>query len=61
MRNIFTLLLILIQSTLSFAQFFSVGSNQTICLGDTAQVIAILSGPGTSGCNGSIDSLASNS
>ena len=38
---------------------FSVGNNQTICLGDSAQIIATLSGTGTSGCNGSIDSLAS--
>jgi len=38
---------------------FSVGNNQTICLGDSAQVIATLSGPGTSGCTGGVDSLAS--
>ena len=38
---------------------FSLGNNQTICLGDSAEIIATLSGPGTSGCNGSIDSLAS--
>ena len=44
---------------MSYAQF-SVGPNQTICFGDTAQVIATLSGPGTSGCNGAIDSLSSN-
>ena len=37
----------------------SVGSDQTICLGEEFQVIAALSGAGTSGCNGSIDSLAS--
>lgn len=37
----------------------SVGSDQTICLGEEVQVIAALSGAGTSGCNGSIDSLAS--
>ena len=54
MKKIFTLLLIASYSLLSSAQF-SVGNNQTICLGDTAQVIATLSGPGTSGCNGIID------
>ena len=59
MKRLFTLLLILGQSSFSFAQF-SVGNNQTICLNDTAQVIATLSGPGTSGCNGAIDSLVSN-
>jgi hypothetical protein len=36
---------------------FSVGNNQTICLGDSAQVIATLSGPGTAGCSGVTDSL----
>ena len=36
----------------------SVGNNQTICLGDTAQIIAISSGPAAS-CSGAIDSLAS--
>ena len=56
MKRLFTFLFILGQSSFSFAQF-SVGPNQTICLGDTAQVIATLSGPGTSGCNGIIDSL----
>jgi hypothetical protein len=35
----------------------SIGNDQTICLGNTAQIIATLSG--TSGCNGAIDSLAS--
>ena len=60
MQKLFTLLFILGQSSFSFAQLFSVGNNQTICLGDTAEVIAILSGPGTSGCNGAIDSLVSN-
>jgi hypothetical protein len=59
MQKLFTLLLIISYSFLSFAQF-SIGNNQTICLGDTAEVIAILSGPGTSGCNGAIDSLVSN-
>ena len=56
MKRIFILLLIISCSLMSYAQF-SVGPNQTICLGDTAQVIATLSGPGTSGCNGIIDSL----
>ena len=59
MKKLFTLLLIISYSLLSFSQF-SVGNNQTICLGDTAEVIAILSGPGTTGCNGAIDSLVSN-
>ncbi|NQZ55538.1 MAG: hypothetical protein HRS51_03445, partial [Candidatus Nitrosopelagicus sp.] len=59
MKKLFTFLFILGQSSFSFAQF-SVGNNQTICLNDTAQVIATLSGPGTSGCNGAIDSLVSN-
>ena len=59
MRKFFALLLIISYSFLSFTQF-SIGNNQTICLGDTAEVIAILSGPGTSGCNGAIDSLVSN-
>ena len=36
---------------------FSIGNNQTICLGDSAQVIATLSGPGTVGCSGVTDSL----
>ena len=36
---------------------FSIGNNQTICLGDTAQIIATLSGPGTTGCSGVTDSL----
>ena len=36
----------------------SVGSDQTICLNDTAQIIATISGPGTSGCSGVSDSLA---
>jgi len=35
----------------------SVGNNQTICLGDSAQIIATLSGPGTTGCSGVTDSL----
>ena len=38
---------------------FSVGNNQIICLGDAAQVIATLSGPGTAGCTGGVDSIAS--
>jgi len=37
----------------------SVGIDQDICLGDEAQIIATLSGPGTSGCSGGTDSLAS--
>ncbi len=36
----------------------SVGNNQTICLGDSAQIIATLSGTGTAGCSGVTDSLA---
>ena len=56
MKKILTFLLIISYSFLSYAQF-SVGPNQTICLGDTAQVIATLSGSGTSNCNGVIDSL----
>ena len=36
---------------------FSIGNNQTICSGDTAQIIATLSGPGTTGCSGVTDSL----
>ena len=38
---------------------FSVGNDQAICLGDTAQIIATLSGPGTAGCSGANDSLFS--
>jgi hypothetical protein len=38
----------------------SVGIDQDICLGDEAQIIATLSGAGTSGCSGATDSLASN-
>ena len=53
------LLLLLLCSPLFVWGQFSVGNDQTICLGDTAQIIAALSGPGTSGCNGSIDSLSS--
>jgi hypothetical protein len=53
-----TLLILLCFPMIGFAQL-SVGNDQTICLGDTAQIIATLSGPGTSGCNGAIDSLAS--
>ena len=56
MKKVITFLLIISYSLLSYAQF-SVGPNQTICLGDTAQVIATLSGPGTSSCNGVVDSL----
>ena len=53
------LLLILIAlPMIGFGQL-SIGNNQTICLGDSSQIIATLSGPGTSGCNGAIDSLAS--
>ena len=52
------LLILLCFPIIGFGQF-SVGNNQTICLGDSAQIIATLSGPGTAGCNGAIDSLAS--
>ncbi len=37
----------------------SVGVDQDICFGDEAQIIATLSGPGTAGCSGATDSLAS--
>ena len=37
----------------------SVGVDQDICFGDEAQIIATLSGPGTVGCSGATDSLAS--
>jgi len=53
------LLLILLCLPLIVLSQFSVGNDQTICFGDTAQIIATLSGPGTLGCNGAIDSLAS--
>ena len=52
------LLILLYLPIIGFGQF-SVGNNQDICLGDTAQVIATLSGPGTAGCSGATDSLAS--
>ncbi|MEE2931681.1 MAG: hypothetical protein VX370_04055, partial [Bacteroidota bacterium] len=43
-------------SYFSFSQF-SVGQDQTICLGETSQVIASISGPGMSNCTGISDSL----
>ena len=43
MKRLFTLLLIVSYSLLSIAQI-NVGNNQNICLGDTAQVIALLQG-----------------
>ena len=51
-------LIILCFPLISLGQL-NIGNNQTICLSDTAQIIATLSGPGTSGCTGGIDSLAS--
>ena len=45
-------------STYGYAQL-SVGVDQDICFGDEAQIIATLSGPGTAGCSGATDSLAS--
>jgi len=52
------LLILLCLPALVYGQL-SVGIDQDICLGDEAQVIATLSGPGTSGCSGATDSLAS--
>ena len=52
------LLILLCWPALVYGQL-SVGIDQDICLGDEAQVIATLSGPGTSGCSGATDSLAS--
>ncbi len=43
MKRLFTLLLIVSYSLLSIAQI-NVGNNQTICLGDTAEIIATLQG-----------------
>jgi len=43
MKRLFTLLFFLVQSLFSFAQI-NVGNNQTICLNDTAQIIATISG-----------------
>ena len=51
------LLILFFLPIIGFGQF-SVGNNQTICLGDSAQIIATLSGP-AAGCSGAIDSLAS--
>ena len=50
------LLILFYLPIIAFGQL-SVGNDQTICLGDTAQIIATLSGPGTSGCSGAMDSL----
>ena len=52
------LLILLCVPLIGFGQL-SIGNNQTICLGDTSEIIATLSGPGTAGCNGAVDSLAS--
>ena len=49
------LLLFICFPFVSYGQL-SVGSDQTICLGDTAQLIGVLSGPAT-GCTGISDSL----
>ena len=51
------LLILFCLPTIGFGQL-SVGNDQTICLGDSAQIIAALSGPGTAGCSGVTDSLA---
>jgi hypothetical protein len=52
------LLILLCLPAMVYGQL-SVGIDQDICLGDETQVIATLSGPGTSGCSGATDSLAS--
>ena len=52
------LLLILFYLPIIVFGQLSVGNNQTICLGDLAQIIATLSGTGTAGCSGVTDSLA---
>jgi len=49
------ILLLLCFPMIGFAQL-SVGNNKTICLVDTAQIIATSSGP-AAGCSGAIDSL----
>ena len=51
-----TLLILLCLPMIGFGQF-SVGNDQTICLGDSSLVVTTLSGPVTSGCSGSNDSL----
>jgi hypothetical protein len=45
------LLILLCLPAMVYGQL-SVGIDQDICLGDETQVIATLSGPGTSGCTG---------
>jgi len=50
------LLILLCFPLIGFGQF-SVGNDQTICLGDSSLVITTLSGPITSGCSGVTDSL----
>ena len=50
------LLILLCFPMIGFGQF-SVGNDQTICLGDSSLVVTTLSGPITSGCSGSTDSL----
>jgi len=50
------LLILLCLPLIGFGQF-SVGNDQTICLGDSSLVITTLSGPITSGCSGVTDSL----
>jgi len=51
------LLILFCLPMIGFGQF-SVGNDQTICLGDSSLVITTLSGPATSGCSGVTDSLA---
>ena len=52
------ILLLLFCSPLFVVGQVNIGINQTICLNDTAQIIATSSGP-AAGCSGAIDSLAS--
>ena len=51
------LLLILLCIPLTGIGQFSVGNDQSICLGDSTLVVTTLSGPATSGCSGVTDSL----
>ena len=51
------LLLILLCIPLTGISQFSVGNDQSICLGDSTLVVTTLSGPATSGCSGVTDSL----
>ena len=50
------LFILFILPTIIFGQL-SVGSDQTICLGDSAEIIAAFSGPAATGCSGVADSL----